>query len=488
VGATGLADTAWNSALGVSASFPGLRTLARGAFHSATYLTAFHEQTNHDLSKFSTGAYIYPDISYQPLAGFSKAAQSQVRWANVFQRVATWAQQANTGAYLHSALTEAADVDLDGEAEYLLFNDRVFILCEAIGGRVTAAWVRDLVTGNVLQAIGNPLSYPGFEGEVEGAANIVNGAVGSYRTSAFKDCYAAGPNSVQYVNDVSTVTSVAGGWRFTSPDGKVQKTLTLATRANAVAASYTLDASISTLYTRHGLSPNLLQLLQQGQSTLSAPIAGLSDISIVNNAPGQKVRAYIRTGGTFAGATHVTSAVDDNPGQGITFDTLNMRNQAQTHQIEIAGGNGMTFALGFETGPTLSLDLDNDSLPDAWEQDNGLDPTIPTGIHGPAGDSDHDGMSNYHEFVVGRSLAISDRYLPEVAKVAAGFTITFDTIADRLYRVCYSDTLGGWTAFDSIIPGTGSTVTVIDDGSSTSPHPNTRTRRFYRVEVALTNP
>lgn len=488
VGSSGLSDSAWTAATALTPTFAGLRTLARGAFHSATYLTAFHEQTNHDLSKFSTGDYIYPDISYQPLAGFAKAAQSQVRWAAVYQRVAAWAASANSGTYLNAAQSEAADVDLDGETEYLLYNDRVFALFEAIGGRLTAAWVRDIVTGNVLQAVGNPLSYPGFEGELEGAANVVGGVVGAHRTSAFKDWFAAGPNTIQYVNDVNTVTAVAGGWRFTSADGKVQKTLTLATRANAIAAAYTLDPSITSLFVRHGLSPNLLQLIQHGQASLSDAIAGLTDVSVVNQAPGQTVRAYIRTGGSYSGASYVAGAVDDDAGQSVTFDTLNMRNQSQTHQIEVSGGNGMTFSLGLETGPTLSLDLDNDSLPDAWESANGLDPTIPTGINGADGDADHDGMSNHYEFIVGGDLSQSDRYLPVVAKVPAGFTITFDTIADRLYRVYYSDTLGSWTAFGPLVVGTGSTVTITDDGSSTTPHPNTRVRRFYRVEVALTNP
>lgn len=148
----------------------------------------------------------------------------------------------------------------------------------------------------------------------------------------------------------------------------------------------------------------------------------------------------------------------------------------------------MTFALGLETGPTLSLDIDNDSLPDAWEDANNLDSQDPTGIHGGSGDLDHDGLSNYFEYVTGRSPELNDRYLPEVARVPAGFTITFDTIPDRLYRIYYSDTLGSWSPLGSIIPGTGQTLTVTDDGSASSPHPNSILRRFYRIEVSLTNP
>ena len=170
-----------------------------------------------------------------------------MRFAAVYAHVSTWAQAAALGSYSSTSAALSEDVDLDGEPEHLLFNDRVFTVIEAIGGRMTGAWVRDLTSGDVRQVIGNPWSYSGFDTEEEGIANVVSGAVGAYRTSAFKDAWAAGPNTVMYVNDLYTVASVPGGWRFTSSDGKVQKTLTLGTRANAVTASYTLHPSITTL-------------------------------------------------------------------------------------------------------------------------------------------------------------------------------------------------------------------------------------------------
>ena len=148
----------------------------------------------------------------------------------------------------------------------------------------------------------------------------------------------------------------------------------------------------------------------------------------------------------------------------------------------------MTFALGLETGPTLSNDTDNDSLPDAWEDANGLSKTDPNGVNGANGNLDGDGMSNRFEFIVGKNPAASDTYIPVVAKVPAGFSVSFDTIPDRFYTVYYSDNLTNWTAMGGDTTGDGTTKTITDDGSASTPHPNTRAQRFYKVEVRLVNP
>ena len=136
--------------------------------------TAFHNQTANDLTKFSTGAFIYPDTTTQALAAFSKYAQSQTRMAAVYGKVNAWAAAATSGSYTATAVAESADVDLDGEPEYLLYNDRVFALFERIGGRMTHAWVRDIGTGEVFQTVGNPLSYAGSETEEEGNVHPVS--------------------------------------------------------------------------------------------------------------------------------------------------------------------------------------------------------------------------------------------------------------------------------------------------------------------------
>ena len=70
VGVTGVAHDAWTEVDAISHASTG--QLGRSAAHAAMFVTAFHEQQNNDLSKFSTGTYIYPDTDYNNLADLSK--------------------------------------------------------------------------------------------------------------------------------------------------------------------------------------------------------------------------------------------------------------------------------------------------------------------------------------------------------------------------------------------------------------------------------
>ena len=473
IGVSGLVNNAWTAGTTLAVAEPNLGFLTRNAFHGAMWLTAFHDQPVADLSKYSTGDYISPDTSHNNLAGFSKAAQSQFRWAAVYQRVSQWA--ANAATLSNSTSSTAEDADLDGENEYLLFNDRVFAMFERIGGRMTCAFVRDLTTGRVLQVVGNPHSYSGFETEEEGVVNVINGVVGGYRTSGFKDWYAGGVGSTAYNNDLYTATASTNGFIFTSADGKIAKTITLAPRANALRASVALTGGVTTLYQRHGLSPHLQNLLAKGQTHLGnvSHVGGI--VSLTNNAPDAVVRTYVRA---ISGTAYNTGAIDDDPV--LTFDTLNMRNQAQTQQVEFSLTNGATFDLGFETGPTLSESVDGDALPDTWEAANNLNNTDGTGTNGDSGNPDHDRYTNLEEYILGLNPGVHDLYLPSPVKTSTGFQVSFATMPDRWYRVFFSDDLTDWDPLSSDILGTG--VTQIINDTTTNP------ARFYRVEVRLVTP
>ncbi|MBS0658101.1 MAG: hypothetical protein JSR82_07630 [Verrucomicrobia bacterium] len=489
--ASTVVNATWTAVQGISNAgwADGLRQLARLTYGNSLFTLAFHNQTNNDLSKFSTGAYIYPDISSQSLASFSKAAQSQTRYAAIYKRVSDWGAAALANAYTNSAVAEAADVDLDGENEYLLFNDRVFAVFEALGGRMTAAWVRDLATGEIFQVVGNHASYSGSETEEEGFPNTASGDAAAYRTSGFKDWFAnfTGGGGQTYTNDLYTVAPAAGGagWVFTSSDGKIAKTIALGPRKNTLAASYALSG-ISTLFVRHGVSPNLLDLVYHGQANLSAPLVVSGGVDVLNTTATAQVRASLRC---LTASSYNAGAVDDEPGSGVNFATVAMRNQAQTQQLELQGTNGMTFTLGFQTGPTLSNDSDGDGLPDWWEQQYGLNPNDPNGANGANGVQSADGLTNYQKYVFGLDPRVaSGAPLTAATRLSAtSVSVNFPTKPDRVYRIEWANSLtsGTWTPVGPDYFGNGTSMSYTDDGTETGSPPGPGVRRFYRVRVSL---
>src|SRR5207302_6046035 len=96
-------------------------------------------------------------------------------------------------------------------------------------------------------------------------------------------------------------------------------------------------------------------------------ISSSSEIDLFNANPGRTVREYLRFGGTgYSGASFNAAATDID--SGIVADTIVMRNQAQTQQVEMQGNGTMNFALGFETGASITYDSDGDGIPDWWTQ------------------------------------------------------------------------------------------------------------------------
>ncbi len=478
VGVDGLVDSAWDAAQSVSLTSDGLRGLAAGALHAANFETGFHSNSNNDLSQFSTGDFVYPVTGSEALANFAREAQSQARFAAVFARVDAWANAASADTYFDTSVATAEDVDLDGEDEYLIYNDRLFALFEKIGGRMTGTWIRDIDTGEVFQVAGNYLSYAGTDTEEEDE---------TFRTSGFKDWFAEKSDPVQdtgaQVNQLYSIFTPGSGtgWSFQDSATHISKTITLEPRANALTATYNLNPVVDRLYVRFGLSPNLGDLLINGQQNLTVleDVSGV--INIHNESPDATVRAFIEPlTGDVALSGSATDDFED------AFDTVNLRNQAQTQQVEITASTGaFSFRIGFETGAALSFDRNGDGLPDAWVDAFELDAT---GEAGPTGNPDNDALDNLAEYIAGTNPTSADVFRGTLSEEGGvGYTITFETRRDRLYQVYYSDNLVDWFPANNAFYGTGSTIDWTDDGSTTggSPLEAPGSRRFYQVRVNL---
>lgn len=335
----GVISNAWQAVSGLSNT--SVLDLARSVIHASVFETAFHTEENNDLEKFSTGEYVYPATGQGYLIGFAKVAQAQSRFAALYSAVDAWAAQA---VGLTSTTQRVADVDLDGEDEYLLYNRHVCALFERIGGRMTAAWARQ-AGGDVVQVVGNPVCYAGSETEEEGGENASAGGLGAYRCSCLKDWWVG---TSAYVNDLYTVTPFgADGFQLVSGDGKIAKAVTLGAATNAFEVSYALSGDLATvpLYVRNGLSPDLMNLLVNGQTNMVRTADG--GVRVSTRAGMTRVTDTVGADDGIHTAVVNEDAVDDNPGLGVTFETVNMRNLAQTEQVEVYGTGSFTFSLTF---------------------------------------------------------------------------------------------------------------------------------------------
>ncbi len=496
---SGIAQSSWQSVLGLSGTNPNLSTLAQATIHASMFETGFHTEENTDTQQFSTGAFVSPSTNYETIANLAGWAQSQTRFSSIYARVDTWANQAATGAYDNQAQAQSVDIDQDGVPEYLLYNDRVFAEFKGIGGRMVNAWVRDVVSGDVFQALGNPIGYSGSLDEEEGQLNLdVTSTLGTpaYRTSGFKDLFAqtggAGVGTNMYVNNIFTAAPAASGvgWTFTSSDGLITKTFTLGTGSSLVNASYTVSPSINQLFVRFGLSPNLNDLLINGQANLTTASNSTSgEYSVIDQTPARSVRSFVKYGGTGYTGTLNATAVDQSGG----FSTVNMRNQAQTQQVEVAGSGTINLAVGFETNWTDTLTTDTDGIPDWWRLKYFGHTTGQASDQSRAGDDPAgDGLTNTQKYL----LELNPTQAEPGAALATSVThnaaqlpiVTFPTLPDRLYTIFFSPTLGPsahWVQAGTPIIGTGSTAQWTDDGSQTGSSPTTVSSRFYQVRITV---
>lgn len=468
---SGIAKDAWDAVSSLTDT--PLGRMGRSAYHASTFLAGWHDEDNSDLRTYSTGAFINPDTTHDNLAGFAKQAQSQARFAAIHQAVAAWAASPPV-----SPQASAVDLDLDGENEYVLKNEKVFAVFEASGGRCTAAWARNTVTGRVSQMVGNHLAFSGTETELEGASNQnVDGTVNARRTSAFKDWWAVngsgGTNA--NVNALYTVAPAPSGtgWTFTAPGGVIVKHITLANASDELVANYTLAGGYTKLFVRFGLSPDLDDLFTGGQDGLETNYS-LPEVLVANGMSGALALA---TAKTISNATPQVSATDDDF---ANQDTIPMRNQSLVQQVELESQ-----ATNFTVALSLSLvvtDADGDGLPADWETANGLDDGDATGDNGASGDPDGDGLSNSIEWLVGLNPQVVDNSAyPKLGinRISGGVRLVFPTLPGRSYQLQSSDALDGWTNFGAphVTAANASPATLQIDDTSSLP------KRFYRMVI-----
>jgi hypothetical protein len=119
-------------------------------------------------------------------------------------------------------------------------------------------------------------------------------------------------------------------------------------------------------------------------------------------------------------------------------------------------------------------DDDDDGMTDFYENANGLNPFV----NDAAGDLDHDGMSNYDEFIAGTAANNANSVLrvTRANLVGTASQITWLSIAGKTYQIYSSTNVVGPYTFFSTVPSAGT-------GETSTPITNSAGQRFFRIRV-----
>ncbi|MDP6803280.1 MAG: FlgD immunoglobulin-like domain containing protein [Gemmatimonadota bacterium] len=309
-----------------------LREVGTWGFLAMIYETAWHEEDETDYTDTDCyGNWTSPDATWDGVSSWALRLQNHAREAGIWAAAADWAEAVRTGSVGAATVTEAADLDFDGEDEFVVRNARAWAAFEARGGRCVAAAAFDPVADDGVALVGPAVTIPSAPGEEEYADDAAT------RCSAFKET-----NGGAYADAVYPVTPIPGGWRFSSPDGKVTKSMTLADGSGTLRAGY-VETVAGALFVRMGLSPNPLDLAFHGHAHLSRTLdAGANAYALSNSSGGTVV---VRAGsGAFVPAP--------------AYSGWNRRDVGLTEEVEISADGAFVVEMDLlpETGSATSVE------------------------------------------------------------------------------------------------------------------------------------
>ncbi len=248
---TGIIPETWNR-LNTSDGDERLLMLAEYAFMAMLYEAAWHDEyTVRDLTGDEDD-----DDAKGVLVEWVLPACNHIRDVNMIVEAAEWAASNRTAV----TSAEERDVDLDGENEYLLYNDKLFLIFENDGGRLVKAYMIDK-NGLAIEVIGASVNHPDLGSEDEAVDEYISIDPDPVlnRVSGFRD--------EKYVNDEYLVSLKPGSILFYSSDLSVRREISLPDGSYEITAEYELNG-IADMNVEFGFAPNTLENMFNGKENL----------------------------------------------------------------------------------------------------------------------------------------------------------------------------------------------------------------------------
>ena len=125
------------------------------------------------------------------------------------------------------------------------------------------------------------------------------------------------------------------------------------------------------------------------------------------------------------------------------------------------------------TNNFVTIDSDGDGLPDAWEMQY-----FGTLAYGANDDPDHDGLSNYQEYIAGTNPNDANSVLrvTDINLATGQVNLTWNSVAGKTYTIYSADQIGGPYTPVLTMPSAG-------DGQTSTNLTGSASNQFYRVGV-----
>ena len=112
------------------------------------------------------------------------------------------------------------------------------------------------------------------------------------------------------ISTVSSPRRPGSAGNSPAPTARSSRRSRLPAAKGQLTANYALTGYVQ-LFVRFGLSPDLLDLMQNGQKYLSSLTSDVQDVNLFNNNPNRQVRAYLRFNAPASAARLTTPAATD---------------------------------------------------------------------------------------------------------------------------------------------------------------------------------